>query len=193
MNKKEERRQKSHEAIMASATALLRERGIKASSVIDVMKGAGLTVGGFYRHFESKEHLFEHAIRTGATWTKLLESARGESVRERAMSIVRLYVSRAHRDTPEEGCILPSAAPEAARAGEPYRSALESVVGDFARQFGEVLGKGPEHRERALGLITLMVGAMTLSRAVAGTPLSDDVLRAAKKLAEQALADKAYD
>ena len=66
MSQKAEQKQKSHEAILASAAALLLERGIRASSVMDVMKGAGLTVGGFYGHFESKEHLFTETIRSTA-------------------------------------------------------------------------------------------------------------------------------
>lgn len=192
MNQKTERKQRSHEAILASAAALLRERGIKASSVMDVMKGAGLTVGGFYGHFDSKEHLFAATIQSAAsvTWNQLLSAAKGDSPGERALSVIKGYLSRAHRDNAEAGCLLPSVAPEVAREGEPYRSALEAELAGFVRSFATMLGNGPEHRQKALGLIALMYGALSLSRAVAGTPLSDEFLRAAKKLGEQALADE---
>jgi TetR/AcrR family transcriptional regulator, transcriptional repressor for nem operon len=191
MNQKKEQKQRSHEAILASAAALLRERGIKASSVMDVMKGAGLTVGGFYGHFDSKEQLFTATIQgaASATWSLLLSSAKGDSPGERAMSVVRGYLSRAHRDNAEKGCLLPSAAPEVAREGEPYRSALETELSGFVRSLTAVLGTDAEAREKALGLIALMYGALSLSRAVRGTPLSDELLRAAKKLAERALAE----
>jgi TetR/AcrR family transcriptional repressor of nem operon len=189
MSQKAEKKLQSHEAILASAAALLRERGIRASSVLDVMKGAGLTVGGFYGHFDSKEHLFTETIRTAAStlWLRLLKSAKGDSPRERAMSVVGRYLSRAHRDHPEAGCLLPSAAPEVAREGEPYRGALEKELSGFVSSLAEVLGSGSGRREEALGLIALMYGALSLSRAVSGTPLSDEFLRAAKELASRAL------
>lgn len=128
MNQKTNQKEKSREAIAASAAALLRERGIKAGSVMDVMKGAGLTVGGFYNHFDSKEELFVETLRNAvsANWDQLLKSAKGDSPRSRTLSVVRRRLSREHRDNKETGCPLPSAAPEVTREGEPYRSALEA-------------------------------------------------------------------
>src|SRR5262245_47446980 len=169
MNQKTKQKEKSREAIAASAAALLRERGIKASSVMDVMKGAGLTVGGFYNHFDSKEELFVEALRnaTSATWDPFLEAAQGDNPRARALSLVRRYLSREHRDNKETGCLLPCAAPEVAREGEPYRSALEKELSSFAGRMAELLDGGDKSREKALGLIALMCGALSLSRAVA--------------------------
>ncbi|WP_224366911.1 TetR/AcrR family transcriptional regulator [Hyalangium versicolor] len=191
MNQKAEKKQKSHDAILASAAALLRERGIKASSVQDVMKGAGLTVGGFYGHFDSKEQLFAETIRTTASalWIRLMNSAKGKSARERVRSVIGPYLSRTHRDHPEAGCLLPSAAPEVAREGEPYRSALSTELGQFVSSLEGVLGPGSGRREEAVGLVALMYGALSLSRAVDGTPLSDEFLRAAKALADRVVAE----
>lgn len=192
MSQKSEQKQRSHDAILESAASLLRRQGIKASSVTDVMKGAGLTVGGFYSHFDSKEQLFATTIQSAAatTWNQLLYSAEGASPRERAFSVVRRYLSRVHRDNAESGCVLPSAAPEVAREGEPYRSALEQELTGFVRSFSEMLEAGESGREKALGLIALMYGALSLSRALAGTPLSDEFLRAAKRLGARALEDE---
>jgi TetR/AcrR family transcriptional regulator, transcriptional repressor for nem operon len=192
MNQKTKQKQKSREAIAASAAALLRERGIKASSVMDVMKGAGLTVGGFYNHFDSKEDLFVETLRkaASATWDHLLKSATGDSPRSRTLSVIRRYLSRKHRDSKETGCLLPSAAPEVAREGEPYRSALEKELSGFASSLANMLDAGVDSREKALGLIALMYGALSLSRAVADTRLSDEFLRAAEKLGEQVLAEE---
>lgn len=196
-NLKEERKRRSHEAILASAATLLRERGIQGSSVGEVMKGAGLTVGGFYGHFESKEEMFAEAIRGEASshWDRLFELARGETPRERALDLLRKYLSRPHRDRPGEGCLLPGTAAEIAREGEPYRSALAERLEGFGRSLADLLeeegGEGRrERREEALGLIALMSGALSLSRAVAGTPLSDELLRAARKLGERLLAEE---
>jgi TetR/AcrR family transcriptional regulator, transcriptional repressor for nem operon len=189
MNQKTEQKRKSREAILASAAALLRERGIQASSVMDVMKGAGLTVGGFYGHFDSKEQLFAETIRGTASvlWTELLASAKGETPRERMLSVVQRYLSRPHRDHPEMGCTLPSIAQEVTRQGEPYRGALEQQLSNSIHSLTEVLGSGAEHRDQVIGLVGLMYGALALSRAVNGTPLSDEILRAARKFGERAL------
>jgi TetR/AcrR family transcriptional repressor of nem operon len=188
MNQKAAQKQKSHDAIVASAAALLRERGIRASSVMDVMKGAGLTVGGFYNHFASKEDLFANAIGSSAsaTWNRLLALATGDSPRERARSLIGRYLSRSHRDNPNQGCVLPGAAAEVAREGEPYRSALSRELDAFIDQFAQLVS-GTRPRELALGVFALLYGALSLSRVLAGTPMSDEVLAAAKQLADRML------
>lgn len=192
MNQKTRRKQKSHEAIVASATSLLRERGIKASSVMDVMKGAGLTVGGFYSHYGSKDELFVETLRNAAAsnWTQLLQCAKGDSPRSRTLCVLRQYLSRKHRDNKDTGCLLPSTAPEIARQGEPYRSALEHELSEFADSFANTIDAGQDSRQRALGLIALMYGALSLSRALAGTRLSDQILEAGRKLGEQAISQE---
>jgi TetR/AcrR family transcriptional regulator, transcriptional repressor for nem operon len=192
MNQRTRQKERSREAIAASAAALLRERGIKASSVIDVMKGAGLTVGGFYNHYTSKEELFVEALRksANATWSPFLKSAKGDSPRARATNLLGQYLSRKHRDNKETGCLLPCAAPEVAREGEPYRSALEEELSNFTGSIADMLEDGVKGREKALGLIALMYGALSLSRAVAGTRLSDEFLLAGIKLGAEALDDQ---
>src|SRR5215472_10468491 len=190
-NKKAKQKQESREAIRASAAALLRERGIRASSVMDVMKGAGLTVGGFYNHFDSKEDLFVQVLQSAsrANWNSLLKSARGDSPRARALSVSRQYLSSHHRDCKDTGCPWPGAAAEVARAGEPYRSALEKELSSFIKSFAQMIDAGSESREKAVALLVLMYGGLSLSQAVAGTRLSDEFLRAGKKLSAQLLAD----
>lgn len=192
MSQKAEQKQRSHEAILASAAALLRRQGIKASSVMDVMSGAGLTVGGFYGHFDSKEHLFTETLRqaAGAMWEGLVRGARGDTPREKALSVMRRYLSRRHRDNAEAGCMLPSAVPEIAREGEPYRSALAQQLDGFVQALAALIGPGVRSRQKALGLIALMYGALSLSRAVAGTALSDQFLEAAKALGEKILTEE---
>ena len=182
MNQKTEQKQKSHEAILASAAALLLERGIRASSILDVMKGAGLTVGGFYGHFESKEHLFTETIRSTARtmWDGLLQRSRADPSRPPARGVLERYLSRKHRDNVEAGCPLPSIAAEVAREGEPYRGVLEGELGAFVQSFADLMGEDPRRREKALALIALMYGALSLSRAVRGTRLGDELLEAAK-------------
>jgi TetR/AcrR family transcriptional repressor of nem operon len=191
MNKKVQQKQRSREAIAASATSLLRERGIKASSVMDVMKGAGLTVGGFYSHYGSKDELFVETLRNAAAsnWAQLLQCAKGDSARSRTLCVLKQYLSRKHRDNKNTGCLLPSTAPEIARQGEPYRSALEQELSEFVDSFAKIINAGRNSHEKALGLIALMYGALSLSRAVGGSRLSDQILEAGRKLGEQAISN----
>jgi len=193
MSQKTEQKQKSHEAILASAATLLLERGIRASSVMDVMRGAGLTVGGFYGHFDSKEHLFTETIRatSRSLWTRLLSRAtEGSLSRPPALIVLERYLSREHRDRTESGCPLPSIAPEVAREGEPYRGVLEGELAEFMRSFSALLGPGEKSRHKALGVFALMYGALSLSRAVRGTRLSDEFLEAARALGTAALTEE---
>ena len=193
MNQKAEQKQRSYEAILASASSLLRERGIRGSSVMDVMKGAGLTVGGFYGHFDSKEHLFTETIRSAAQamWKGLLVTAKGDTPEEKAVSVIRRYLSRKHRDHPELGCPLPSTAPEVAREGDPYRGALEGELVEFVKLFSDLLEPDEARHEKALAVIAMMYGALSLSRAVGGSQLSDEFLRAARKFGEALVKNEA--
>lgn len=189
MNQKAEQKQKSHDAILTSAAALLLERGIRSSSVMDVMKGAGLTVGGFYGHFESKEQLFAETIRRTARtmWNELVQRSKSDTSRPPAMNVLFRYLSRKHRDSVEVGCPLPSIASEVAREGEPYREVLEGELAGIIRDLSGLIGPGEKAREKALALLALMYGALSLSRAVRGTRLSDEFLEAARKVGAQAL------
>lgn len=185
---KAERWERTHAQIRLTAARLLRTRGLRLPSVADVMKGAQLTVGGFYGHWESKEALFEEALRDSlrGNWKQLVELARGETPKERLVWILRRYLSRSHRDTPEAGCPLPSTLSDISVLGEPYRGAftkeLESLVG-LMGEVAEPLGG----KQLALGLFALMVGGLSLARATEGTPLSDSILTASRALAVAAL------
>lgn len=187
--RKEAQKQRSHEAILASAATLLRARGIEGTSVRDVMHGAGLTVGGFYAHFASKEALLAETIKESAKapWQVLLQSAEGATPRARAVAVMRAYLSRRHRDEPESGCLLPRVTPEVAQLGEPYRGALAAEVETLVGSLTELLGGKAAARQEALATLALMYGALSLSRALAGGPLSDELLRAARAFGARAL------
>src|SRR3954463_13771201 len=110
MSAKIEQKERSHETILESAARLVRERGISGTRVADVMKGAGLTVGGFYAHFTSKEHLVDEALRrTAATLRDRLFSKLDEKPAEdRAEVVLKRYLSPAHRDEHLLGCPFPA-------------------------------------------------------------------------------------
>jgi TetR/AcrR family transcriptional repressor of nem operon len=160
MNAKIEQKERSHESILQSAARLVREKGISGASVADVMKGAALTVGGFYAHFSSKDELVDETLRrTGATLRDRLFAGLDEKPEaDRAEVILKRYLSPDHRDASTLGCPLPA------------------VV-------GEVGTTAPQHRP----IVALMYGGLSLSRAVKGTELSDEVLRACRALGAAAV------
>lgn len=178
-----ERKLQTREAILSSAARLLRERGLAGSSVQEVMGGAGLTVGGFYAHFDSKEALFEETLRRSAreTWEQLLSGP------EPLLRLVRTYLSRSHRDHPETGCPLPATLADLTREGQ---AGLRQVLsGELGRYLDSVAAHLPEgERYRALGLVALLFGGLSLARALgAEDPLSTEMLESCRKLAKEAI------
>lgn len=177
------RKAETRERILASTARLLRERGIAAASVQEVMKGAGLTVGGFYAHFASKEALVDEAIRD------TLRSARQRMLEidaaEKLDGVVRRYLSRRHRDD-EAVCPLPSIAGEIA-TGAPHAEVLAAELDVHVGALAGLLPKGPGKKRRALALLALLYGGLTLARATRGTELSDEILEACRQFARQAL------
>jgi TetR/AcrR family transcriptional regulator, transcriptional repressor for nem operon len=185
MNAKLEQKEKSHETILESASRLVRERGIAGASVADVMKGAGLTVGGFYAHFASKEELVDEALRrTGTELRERLFSRIEEKPEaDRAEVVLKRYLSGAHRDAQTLGCPLPAVAGEIATTAGAHRAVLAEQIDALTADLEEVLPRNRgTRRALALGLVALMVGGLSLARALRGTDLSDEVIRACRAL-----------
>lgn len=142
------------------------------------MSGAGLTVGGFYAHFSSKEHLAEEAVRAGMTERRglFLDRCGTEARRERLESALTGYLTADHRDDRRTCCPMPSAGVQAAHNGTAavFTQELKRMAEAF--ETGSDPANDPAPREAALGSLALMVGGMLLARAVEGTALSDDIL-----------------
>ena len=155
---------KSHARIVASASLLLRERGLNGASVDEVMKAAGLTHGGFYKHFDSKGALIEAAI--GAAFAGFAEPLeRGEP--ERAVAAYRaLYLSEGHKNHPGIGCPVASLGPDIGRAPERLKSAFGAGVRRIVAALARVR-KGSAHEREAAAFrdASMLVGAMVIARA----------------------------
>jgi TetR/AcrR family transcriptional repressor of nem operon len=179
---REEQKEKSHEGILDSAARIVRERGISGARVADVMKGAGLTVGGFYAHFTSKEHLVDEALRrTAATLRERLFSKLDEKpAADRAEVVLKRYLSAAHRDEQTLGCPFPAVVGEIGTTAPEHTPVLAEQVTAFRDDLAEHLPKN--RRALALGLIALMLGGLSLARALKGTDLSDEVIRSCRAL-----------
>lgn len=189
MTAKTERKATSRKRILRSAGSLIKENGIKGTSVAGVMGGAGMTVGGFYAHFPSKRRLVIEALRSSfreaqSNLLQGLEEKRGRAWME---EVGRRYLSRVHRDSPGQGCPLPGTLTEIAREGQEARDALSlelnKFVGELEPRLAEAGFDSP--RDEALAEMALMVGGLTLARAVKGTALSDEMLLACRRHMEK--------
>jgi TetR/AcrR family transcriptional repressor of nem operon len=195
MNAKTEQKEQSHETILESAARLVREKGIAGAGVAQVMKGAGLTVGGFYAHFASKEALVDEALRrTGARMrNRLFDKIEDKPKADRADVVLKRYLSAANRDQPTIGCPLPAVVGEVGSTAPEYHEVLSEQVAMLAKEMEKHL---PEEEHElspkllALGLVALMYGGLSLARAVRDTPLSDELLKACRALGKLALSSK---
>jgi TetR/AcrR family transcriptional regulator, transcriptional repressor for nem operon len=171
----------TRERIIEIAGKLFRERGFDGIGVVELMKSAGLTHGGFYRHFASKEDLMAHACAHMLEGS--LDAAQQAAERkggDALPAIASTYLSTAHRDLPAEGCALAALGAEAARHGGPLRAAFTRGVRSMTDMLTRLLPGKSERakRERALTIYASMVGALVLARAVDDAELSEEVLQA---------------
>ncbi|MFI5842522.1 TetR/AcrR family transcriptional regulator [Catenuloplanes sp. NPDC051500] len=174
--------QQNRERVVETAARLFRERGVAGVSVADLMAAAGLTHGGFYKQFASKEALVAEAA--GRAFAD--QETRVRTVGERhpgdpdaaRKEWISQYLSLAHRDNPGEGCPTTALAPDVAREAldSPARAPFLAGVESYARH----LSDGDEIDDEALVTLSTMVGALLISRATAGSPLSDRVLAATR-------------
>jgi TetR/AcrR family transcriptional repressor of nem operon len=183
---KDHRRQ-THSRIVENASYGLRQRGAEGLSVVDLMKLAGLTHGGFYNHFDSRAALVSEAIafamdQMTERWKKL---ANGRADGESFEALIADYLSPLHRDDPKHGCALPALAADVARSCPGERRAFASKLEKMIDVFAELLPDEEPQRARqiATGAIATMVGSMVLSRAVGAGKLSDGILDAGRRTA----------
>lgn len=191
MNAKADQKERTHSTILESASRLLRAKGISGARVADVMKGAGLTVGGFYAHFASKEALVDDALRLTATRmrARLFAGLDAKPEGDRAEVLLKRYLSTAHRDDREGGCPFPAVIGEVATTAPEHAEVLAEQVDAFAAELQAFLPTNDElsRRHLALGLFALMYGGLGLARALRGTDLSDDVIKACRAFGRFAL------
>lgn len=167
--------QENRARIVETASALFRERGYDGVSVADLMTAAGLTHGGFYKHFGSKADLMAEAAEHGLA-AKMREY---EGVDMRGF--VNRYVSREHRDGRDDGCTMAALCGDAARQSPAIQATFASGIADMLAAVERgAMAEGADPgaaRASAIGLFSQMLGALVLSRACPDdSPLSDEIL-----------------
>jgi TetR/AcrR family transcriptional repressor of nem operon len=165
----------------------MRRKGLTRASVMDVMRGAGLTVGGFYAHFRSKRAMDLEVLEQTFADVRTHAAARlgdAEGTDWLARTVAH-YLSADHRDRPHEGCPVPAVVADLTHADEALRVALGRFFENWSRK---IASHAPEtaaatSRERALATIALCVGGLTIARSLRGQRLSDEFLRACQRWA----------
>jgi TetR/AcrR family transcriptional repressor of nem operon len=170
----------SRERVLRITARRIREEGMTRPGVADLMKEAGLTHGGFYKHFASRDDLMNQAAALALVdgETKMAEAAR-RNLEEPRTGLIDSYLSTRHRDAPGTGCAVVTLGAAAGRGGAEMKEAYEKQVQSYLALISET-GDGDDSDEaQADAMITLsaMVGALLMSRAVADPQLSDQLLQ----------------
>ena len=171
----------TRQEILAAAARAFRAHGLAGISISDLMKELGLTHGGFYAHFKSKDALIAEMMKQAggsASAARLAQAASSALPSQELAGVIRQYLSSDHRDHPDIGCLLPALAGEVARQERPVRKAFtRAFTGMLAWMSGVRAGQEREEFDESLiPLLATMVGAISLARAVDDAQLSERIL-----------------
>jgi TetR/AcrR family transcriptional repressor of nem operon len=162
-----EHKTQTRNRIVRNAARKLRAEGLSGPGVASVMKASGLTVGGFYKHFQSKDELLIEAIAQGFSDSseKIRSSLQSVRHEDRWKQLVRLYLSTEHCDRPDTGCPVAALATEIARAKPSVRKQIAGLIKDWVEFMP---GATATQRERNFFVIfSAMVGAVSIARILA--------------------------
>jgi TetR/AcrR family transcriptional repressor of nem operon len=174
-----EHKTQTRNRIVRNAARKLRAEGLSGPGVASVMKASGLTVGGFYKHFRSKDELIADAIAHAFSDSeKVYASLQSVPREDRWKEIVRLYLSPGHCDHPDTGCPVAALAPEIARAKFSVRKRISSVMKERTDRWVEFM-PGVTAREREQNFFVIfsaMAGAVSVARLLTGPADREKVL-----------------
>jgi TetR/AcrR family transcriptional repressor of nem operon len=171
----------SHDRIVRAAAARFREAGVDGIGVADLMKEAGLTHGGFYRHFASRDELvaeaIECALRDGGQAVAAVANIKNSPL----AALVDAYLSTAHRDGLATSCAVTTLAGDVARSNDRARSAYTRQVGIYLDMLTRLIAadKQRSRRMKAIAALSTLVGAVSMARAVNDEKLSREILKSA--------------
>ena len=179
MRRSKEDKAASHDRIVEIAAARIRESGTDQPGVAEIMRAAGLTHGGFYKHFESRDELITEAVERALTdsQSRLDEVTSGAA--DPLAAFADAYLSTAHRDDPASGCGVVALGTDIPRVGGPAQDAYRAQVDRYLAHLQALLGNeaGDDTRREATVKLSAMVGALMIARALGPTPRSDEILR----------------
>ena len=167
-------KKENHKRIIAVAAKRFREAGLDGLGVAAIMKEAGLTHGGFYAHFGSRDDMVAQTLEFAFLEDEeRLSRAMGRRGGPSLDAFLEVYLSPAHRDTPGQGCTLAAVACEAARKDETVKRLFQSRIATYATKLAPQLGLT---EEQMLMVLSAVAGALVLSRTVEDKAMSDRIL-----------------
>lgn len=176
----------NRETVINVASRLFREHGFDGIGLKDLMKGAGLTQGAFYKQFASKADLAAQASRRAMESAfNRFSAAAAANPDDPLGAAIALYLSTEHRDERMDGCPVAALGSDAARQGADVKASFEAGIREYLEMLGSGVGdaEGEEPSGKAMTILSTMVGAMVLSRAVNDEQLSKRFLQAAAESA----------
>lgn len=168
MRVSQEEKARTHARILASASRRMRERGVAGAGLAEVMRDAGMTNGGFYRHFPTREAMLACALEAAFdSFLTPLETAAAEGDPVEALAQFKaLYLSSGHVENSGLGCPLPAVGSEVGHAGKELRQAFTAGLNRLVVQFAAGLSGDPSaRRAEAIREIAMLAGAVMLARA----------------------------
>jgi TetR/AcrR family transcriptional repressor of nem operon len=181
---------KTHQRIVAKAAKRFREEGLEGIGIAELMKEAGLTVGGFYKHFKSRDALVAEAVSSAfGTWKRQVDAAESGGPSISYAKLVDDYLNEAHRDNPGTGCAISALAEEIARSDKRTRALASEEIRTNLQLLAKLLPDKDKRvaRRKAIMTYSALVGAMSLARTVSDEALSREILKCvAESLKESA-------
>lgn len=179
----EDHKAQTHQRILQEAAARFRRDGIGATGLQPLMKALGLTHGGFYAHFKSKDDLVEKSLRCAVDQ---LHASRAEKLAEDSstQAFIDLYLSTAHCDHPEKGCPLPTMASELGQRGQPSEITDELINRMLATLEAGMPADG-QSSDKSVMLMSGLVGAMVLARSAKDPALAERILETTRDQLKQ--------
>src|SRR6266851_2084781 len=170
----------THKRIVKIASKRFREDGLAGVGIAELMKEAGLTVGGFYKHFDSRDDLVAEAVSCAfGGWKRRVDAAASGGPSVSLAKLIDSYLNEAHRDNPGTGCAFSALAPEIARSDKRTRAVTSEQVRNDIQLIAALRPSRDKHTARSKAILTFstLVGAMALARAVSDEALSREILK----------------
>src|SRR6202051_1726749 len=171
---------RTHKRIVAIASKRFREKGLAGFGIAELMKEAGLPVGGFYKHFDSRDDLVAEAVSSAfGGWKRRVDDAASGGPSVSLAKLIDDYLNEAHRANPGTGCAFSALAPEIARSDKKTRAVTSEQVRNDIQLITTLLPGRDKRTARSRAILTFsaLVGAMSLARAVSDKALSREILK----------------
>lgn len=187
MGASQQQKEENYQRLLSIAAKAFRRKGLDGVSVPELMKAAGLTHGGFYRHFASRDELVAEALDRAFDDARvdLIEELKPDASGSLLPGFIETYLSPHHRDNPGRGCVLAALSSDVQHGSKGARNVYTQRFRRYIREITELMHADGDE-EKAMALLSLLAGSVIISRALSDESLAKSVLDASLKLAKQA-------